>query len=239
MDPLLGNFFLAEAARTGTVVAPIGIAHFVIRFDDVGAEGPVAIIDIAEMAGSVGADGDPPGWLLFDSVEQRAKYLAWLAESRSGSRRPDAGAPTISFRCFGACAWRRSPRRQCGAAEVFRRGPEFSALFGAPNQLGPNELAADAVGCVPHVVEPSAERRDLGALRTLDLLERFAGGGAGGHRCTRSGENARYINYFARPSGGEGQLSPLILKLFLIPARVNLRSKQPANGPFNGSSSKR
>jgi hypothetical protein len=87
MDPLLGNFFLAEAARTGTVVAPIGIAHFVIRFDDVGAEGPVAIIDIAEMAGSVGADGDPPGWLFFDSVEQRAKYLAWLAESRSGSRK--------------------------------------------------------------------------------------------------------------------------------------------------------
>jgi hypothetical protein len=105
-------------------VAPIGTAHFVIRFDDVGAEGPVAIIDIAEMAGSVGADGDPPGWLFFDSVEQRAKYLAWLAESRSGEEDLTPGRRLF---LFAASALAHGVARRAvnvGAAEVFRRGPQ-------------------------------------------------------------------------------------------------------------------
>lgn len=65
VDPLLGKFFLVEVVRTGVVEAPTAVGYFLIRFDDAGAAapGPLAIIDIAEMAGNVGADGDPPGWL--------------------------------------------------------------------------------------------------------------------------------------------------------------------------------
>jgi hypothetical protein len=63
VDPLVGKFILIEAVRTAVVEAPIGVGYFLIRFDDTGAPapGPLAVIDIAELAGSVGADGDPPG----------------------------------------------------------------------------------------------------------------------------------------------------------------------------------
>ena len=91
-DPLLGKFFLVEAVRTGVVEAPIGIGFFVVRFDDATTAAPLAIIDISEMAGSVDSDGDPPGWLFFDSIEQRAKYQAWLGEQRQGKGRAPLGA---------------------------------------------------------------------------------------------------------------------------------------------------
>jgi hypothetical protein len=86
-DPLLGKFFLAEEARTGVVEAPIGIGFFVVRFDDAATASPRAIIDISEMAGSVAPDGDPPGWLFFDSIEERTKYQAWRAEQRPNKGR--------------------------------------------------------------------------------------------------------------------------------------------------------
>ena len=90
-DPLLGKFFLVETVRTGVVECPIGVGSFLIRFDDPTGSGPLAVVDLEELAGSVDSDGDPPSWLFFDTAEQRAKYQAWLAERRSVRRNSGAG----------------------------------------------------------------------------------------------------------------------------------------------------
>jgi hypothetical protein len=84
VDPLLGKFFLVEAVRTGVVEAPIGVGYFLVRLDDTGAPGPLAVVDIAEISGDFGEDGDPPTGLFFDAREERSKYLTWLVEQHSG-----------------------------------------------------------------------------------------------------------------------------------------------------------
>jgi hypothetical protein len=94
---LIGKYVIATFPhpQTGIVEAAVDDAHYLVRFAGEGGAAPepetlqvVAISDMARVGGT-GQDDEPPPWLFFDDVEQRAKYLAWLNET------PPDGRPRV------------------------------------------------------------------------------------------------------------------------------------------------
>jgi hypothetical protein len=89
MSAISGKYFLGvhdECMRSGVVEAAINDDHYLVRFDELigfgdGSKWPeaLAVVAITNMVGS-GDDEGPPPWWLFDNLEQRAKYEAWLNE---------------------------------------------------------------------------------------------------------------------------------------------------------------
>ena len=58
--------------------AAVDDSHYLVRCDsDRDRPEYLAIVDIIDMVGGDG-EQEPPPWPLFDSAEQRAKYIAWL-----------------------------------------------------------------------------------------------------------------------------------------------------------------
>jgi hypothetical protein len=81
---MIGKYFIGvhdEVMHEGIIEARIS-DHYLVRFDGfTSTDGPVcperlAVIPVANMVGH--CKDCPPSWDLFDTIEQRAAYLAWL-----------------------------------------------------------------------------------------------------------------------------------------------------------------
>ena len=63
-------------------------AHYLVRFESDGdMPETLQIVAISDMArAGATAENDPPPWLFFDGIEQRAKFLAWMNETPADGR---------------------------------------------------------------------------------------------------------------------------------------------------------
>jgi hypothetical protein len=90
---LVGKYFLGvdPLSGPGIVEAVIDDSHYLVRFEsDGGIPESLAVVAISDMAraGGTGQEDEPPPWLFFDTVEQRAKYIAWMNEPPDGPGKP-------------------------------------------------------------------------------------------------------------------------------------------------------
>jgi hypothetical protein len=89
-NSLIGKYFIAFSGGhgIGVIEAAIDDTHYLARCDaDRDRPEYLAVVHIDDMAGGDGEE-EPPSWPLFDTVEQRAKYLAWIeAPSDDPSRK--------------------------------------------------------------------------------------------------------------------------------------------------------
>jgi hypothetical protein len=92
---MIGKYFIGvhdEALHSGIIEAQISDHYYLVRFDGfTSTDGPVcperlAVIPVANMVGR--CKDCPPSWDLFDTIEQRAAYQAWLDE-------PSADKPRV------------------------------------------------------------------------------------------------------------------------------------------------
>jgi hypothetical protein len=92
-NELIGKYFLGVDPHSGpgVVEAAIGDSHYLVRFDSDGAiPASLAIVAISDMAraGGTGQEDEPPPWVFFDTLEQRAQYIAWMIEPTDGPGKP-------------------------------------------------------------------------------------------------------------------------------------------------------
>jgi hypothetical protein len=80
---LIGKYFIAPFPHwDGRVEALINDGHYLVRFD-VGSDGSpeaLAVVALSDMV-RAGRENEEEGlahWLFFDTVEQRARFRAWL-----------------------------------------------------------------------------------------------------------------------------------------------------------------
>jgi hypothetical protein len=90
---LVGKYFLGvdPLSGPGIVEAVIDDSHYLVRFDsDGGIPESLAVVAISDMAraGGTGNENEPLPWLFFDTVEQRAKYIAGMNEPPDGPGKP-------------------------------------------------------------------------------------------------------------------------------------------------------
>jgi hypothetical protein len=79
-NPLVGKYFIGFSGGhgMGVIEAAVDDTHYLVRCDsDRGRPEYLAVVNVIDMAGGDGEE-EPPAWPLFDSVEQRAEYIAWL-----------------------------------------------------------------------------------------------------------------------------------------------------------------
>jgi hypothetical protein len=93
LQALVGKYVIGTFPhpQTGMVEAAVDDAHYLVRFDGDGdVPETLQVVAISDMAraGSTTED-DPPPWLFFDEIEQRAKFLAWMNET------PPDGRPRV------------------------------------------------------------------------------------------------------------------------------------------------
>ncbi len=77
---LLGKCFISFTGghEKGVIEAAVDDSHYLVRCDSDGDRPEyLAVVDIVDLVGVEG-EQEPPPWLLFDSAEQRAKYIAWI-----------------------------------------------------------------------------------------------------------------------------------------------------------------
>jgi|SRR5215831_18961698 len=100
---LVGKCFLGvdEHAGPGIVEAMIDDTHYLVRLD---ADGDlperVYVVSIHDMArpGSTGKDDQMPPWLFFDTIEHRAKYMAWMDKVHEHEPEASPGPKSKSYR---------------------------------------------------------------------------------------------------------------------------------------------
>jgi hypothetical protein len=80
---LIGKYFIAPFPHwDGRVEALINDGHYLVRFD-VGSDGSpeaLAVVALSDMV-RAGRENEEEGlahWLFFDTIEQRARFRAWL-----------------------------------------------------------------------------------------------------------------------------------------------------------------
>jgi hypothetical protein len=86
---IIGKYFVGYSGghSTGVIEAAINDSYYLVRCDpDRDRPEYLAVVDIVDMAGGDG-EQEPPAWALFDSAEQRAKYIAWLEGDPDGPSR--------------------------------------------------------------------------------------------------------------------------------------------------------
>jgi hypothetical protein len=82
---LIGKYFIGFSGGhgTGVIEAAVDDSRYLVRCDpDRDRPEYIAVVDIIDIVGGDG-EQEPPPWLLFDSAEQRAKYIAWLETQSS------------------------------------------------------------------------------------------------------------------------------------------------------------
>jgi hypothetical protein len=93
LQALVGKYVIATFPHplAGIVETAVDDAHYLVRFESDGDMPEtlqvVAISDMARAGGT--AESDPPPWLFFDGIEERAKFLAWMNET------PPDGRPRV------------------------------------------------------------------------------------------------------------------------------------------------
>jgi hypothetical protein len=92
---MIGKYFICvhdAALRSGIIDERVNDHHYLVRFDEFigfsdGSKFPesLAVVPVCDMVGYK----DPPPWLLFDTIEQRAAYHAWLDQPPADKPRVD------------------------------------------------------------------------------------------------------------------------------------------------------
>ncbi len=86
LDLLVGKYFVAPQTGAGVVEAALDDAHYLVRYEtDFGVPEHLEVVAIRDMVGA-GADDGPPPWAFFDTIEQRAKFQAWMNEPENPNR---------------------------------------------------------------------------------------------------------------------------------------------------------
>ena len=86
---LVGKYFVGYSGghETGIIEAAIDGAHYLVRCEaDRDRPEYLAVVSVADMVGGDG-ENEPPSWALFDTAEQRSKYLAWTEADPDDSSR--------------------------------------------------------------------------------------------------------------------------------------------------------
>jgi hypothetical protein len=83
LDLLVGRYFLAPFPHDeqGIVEAVIDDGHCLVRFEaDGNRPEALAVVALSDMvrAGNTGNEDEVPNWVFFDSLEERARYRAWI-----------------------------------------------------------------------------------------------------------------------------------------------------------------
>jgi hypothetical protein len=92
LDSLVGKYFMAPFPHDdGVVELVIDEDHCLVRFEPSvnGAPEALAVVALSDMvrAGNIGEEDEVPHWLFFDSLEDRAKYRAWVNQP-DGANKP-------------------------------------------------------------------------------------------------------------------------------------------------------
>ena len=79
---LIGKYCIGTSPCAGPcrIEAAIDDEHYLVRFDadEGGVPEHLCVVALSDMVRAGCDDDDPPPWLFFDSVEQRAKFLVYL-----------------------------------------------------------------------------------------------------------------------------------------------------------------
>ena len=93
LQALVGKYVIGTFPhpQAGIVEAAVDDAHYLVRFESDGdVPETLQVVAISDMARAGGTtEDDPPPWLFFDGIEQRAKFLAWMNET------PPDGRPRV------------------------------------------------------------------------------------------------------------------------------------------------
>jgi hypothetical protein len=86
LELLIGKYFIAPHIGAGVVEAALDDAHYLVRYEtDAGMPEHLVVAAISDMVGA-GADDGPPPWAFFDTIEQRAKFQAWMNQPENPNR---------------------------------------------------------------------------------------------------------------------------------------------------------